>query len=203
MRALVSLFLSTFLAVAAAADDRTAGEAQQLAQLEQQAQALARQFVGELKPQLQQAMRAGGPAGAIEVCADIAPRLADRLSAQSGWQVKRVSLKPRNASRAQPDAWETTVLQDFDRRQAAGEPAAGIHRGELVGGRYRYMQAQGAGALCLTCHGTNLAPPVQAALQAYYPDDRATGYTLGQIRGAISLTRDCASGARTHPDDEC
>ena len=203
MRTLVSLTLSTLLAASAAAGDRTAGEAQTLAQLEQHAQALARQFVGELKPQLQQAMRDGGPTHAIAVCSDIAPRLADALSAQSGWLVKRVSLKPRNASRAQPDAWEQTVLQDFDRRQAAGEPAAEIHRGELVGNQYRYMQAQGAGALCLTCHGTKLAPPVQAALQAYYPDDRATGYTLGQVRGAVSLTRNCASGASAHPDAAC
>ena len=52
------------------------------------------------------------------------------------------------------------------------------------------MQAQGAEAICLTCHGENLAQPVIDALQQYYPDDMATGYQLGQVRGAISLSRE-------------
>ncbi len=74
--------------------------------LEKQAMALANEFVGLLKPQLKQALAEGGPANAIGVCADIAPGIADSLSDQSGWTVKRVSLKSRNASRAVPDSWE-------------------------------------------------------------------------------------------------
>lgn len=195
MRTSIFLILHILLAATAMADERSATDARQLAQLEQQAQTLVRQFVGELKPQLKQALQEGGPASAIEVCADIAPQLADKLSASSGWQVKRVSLKPRNAGRAQPDAWEKTVLQAFNRRQAAGEPAANINQEAFGNGQYRYMQAQGTQALCLTCHGTNLAPQVQAELQTYYPNDEATGYTLGQVRGAISLTNNCVPGA--------
>jgi hypothetical protein len=53
----------------------------------------------------------------------------------------------------------------------------------------RSMQAQSTGALCLTCHGANLAVPAQEALLQYYPDDLATGYQLGQVRGAISLSK--------------
>jgi hypothetical protein len=52
------------------------------------------------------------------------------------------------------------------------------------------MQAQGVEAICLTCHGQNLSQPVIDALQQYYPDDMATGYQLGQVRGAISLSRE-------------
>jgi hypothetical protein len=149
---------------------------------------LANEFVGLLKPQLKQALEEGGPMNAIGVCADIAPRIADSLSVQSGWTVKRVSLKSRNASRAVPDSWETKVLLEFDRRQAAGEKPADIRHGEVVGGQYRYMQAQGVESVCLVCHGQGLAEAVTQALQVYYPDDRATGYSLGQVRGAISLS---------------
>ncbi len=159
------------------------------ASLEQDARQLAQQFAGQLKPQLKKAMAAGGPTHAIEVCANIAPRIADSLTAQSGWLARRVSLKSRNASRAQPDKWEQAVLQQFDQRQAAGEPAAAINYGETVNGRYRYMQAQGVEAICLTCHGENLSEPVRATLEQYYPDDWATGYNLGQVRGAISLSK--------------
>ena len=85
----------------------------------------------------------GGPTRAIEVCSSAAPKIADSLSAESGWTVRRVSLKSRNASRGIPDDWERTVLEQFDRRHNAGEPAAKINYGETVGRQYRYMQAQG------------------------------------------------------------
>ena len=157
--------------------------------LQQEARQLAQQFVGELKPQLKQAMTEGGSTRAIEVCASVAPKIADSLSAQSGWLVKRVSLKSRNASRAQPDKWERAVLQQFDERQAAGASPADIHYSEIMRGQYRYMQAQGVEPLCLICHGENLAEPVQTTLEEYYPDVWATGYSLGEVRGAISLSK--------------
>jgi hypothetical protein len=166
-----------------------ASAAPDVTELEQDARELAVQFVSQLKPRLQQAMQEGGPTRAIEVCASAAPKIADSLSAESGWQIKRVSLKSRNASRAVPDNWESAVLQEFDRRQAAGEAAAQINYGEMQGTRYRYMQAQGTAGLCLTCHGEQLTPAVTETLQQYYPDDQAIGYQLGQVRGAISLSR--------------
>ena len=177
----LSLFLASATAVLANEPENTP--------LQQEARQLAQQFVGQLKPQLKQAMTEGGPTHAIEICANVAPRIADSMTAQSGWLVKRVSLKSRNASRAQPDKWEQAVLQQFDQRQAAGESATAIHYSETVNGQYRYMQAQGVAAICLTCHGEDLSEPVRATLEKYYPDDWATGYSLGQVRGAISLSK--------------
>jgi hypothetical protein len=132
-------------------------------------------------------MGAGGPTHAIEVCASEAPKIADSLSEASGWSVKRVSLKARNASRALPDEWERAVLERFDQRQASGEKAADIHFGERVGSGYRYMQAQGVEGVCLVCHGESLAAPVAEILDQYYPGDLARGYSMGQVRGAISV----------------
>ena len=158
--------------------------------LDAEARVLAERFIGQLKPQLKQGIAEGGPAGAIEVCAHVAPRIADTLAAQTGWRVKRVSLKSRNASRAVPDAWERSVLETFDQRQQAGEDAASLVHSEVAGNQYRYMQAQEVGALCLNCHGEALSEPVRAVLSEYYPDDWATGYRPGQVRGAISLSKD-------------
>ena len=155
---------------------------------QQQARAVANTFVGMLKPQLKQAMAAGGPTRAIAVCADIAPGIADALSAEPGWLVKRVSLKSRNASRAVPDDWERGVLLDFDRQQATGAAPEQLYYGELVNGQYRYMQAQVVEPLCLVCHGEALSDDVEETLEQYYPDDWATGYKLGEVRGAISIT---------------
>lgn len=158
-------------------------------ELNAEARQLAQRFIGELKPQLKRAMLEGGPTLAIEACASLAPRIADELAAESGWLVKRVSLKSRNASRAQPDKWERVVLVDFDERQAAGASASLLVHDEIEGDWYRYMQAQAVEPLCLMCHGTQLTEPVRAMLTEYYPDDWATGYGLGQVRGAISLAK--------------
>ena len=78
---------------------------------------------------------------------------------------------------------------EFNRRQAEGEDAADIYFGEVVNGQYRYMQAQGVEPLCLLCHGKGLSDEVGTTLDQYYPDDWATGYSLGQVRGAISLSK--------------
>jgi hypothetical protein len=133
------------------------------AQLKQEAIGIIKKFGGSLKPELKKAIQAGGPAHAISVCSEKAPSIAQRLSSDSGWMVKRVSLKARNQS-AVPDAWEQKVLQQFDARQASGESADKMAYAEIVDGK--------------------------AALREKYPSDKARGYELGQIRGAFSLSRD-------------
>lgn len=157
--------------------------------LEAEARSLAAEFAGRLKPELQAALRDGGPVHAIGVCADKAPAIADALSVESGWLVKRVSLKARNASRAIPDRWETAVLEALEQRREAGEPATALSYSETTPSHYRYMQAQVVEGVCLTCHGKALSAEVSRALHEYYPDDRATAYNPGQVRGAISLSK--------------
>lgn len=79
------------------------------------------------------------------------------------------------------------LLADFDRRQLAGEPVAQLNATGVVDGEFRYLQAQAAGPLCLTCYGTERSADVQSVLDQHYPQDMATGYTAGQIRGEISV----------------
>ena len=159
-------------------------------ELTAEAVSITQQFVGTLLPTLQLASASGGPVHAIDVCAVEAPAIAARLSEQTGWDVSRVSLKARNSSTATPDFWETTILNLYDQRQRGGEPGAGMTTAETVSGQFRYMQAQPAAPLCLTCHGTNVSADVLSALQQRYPNDMATGYLEGQIRGAISLIKE-------------
>lgn len=143
---------------------------------------------------LQAEIAKSGPEGAIAVCQVQAPALARTASEQTGWNVKRVSLRNRNP-KAVPDAWERAALEDFDRRAAAHEPAATLERYEAVqeNGKtvWRYMRALPTGELCLACHGPveQLSPAVKAKLAALYPEDRATGYRVGDIRGAMTLKK--------------
>ncbi|MCP4010494.1 MAG: DUF3365 domain-containing protein [Proteobacteria bacterium] len=159
------------------------------AALKAEAIGIVKQFGGTLKPQLKTALKEGGPAHAISVCSTTAPEIAKSLSQSTGWSVKRVSLKARNTETAMPDAWEKSVLAKFDERQAGGESAQKMAYAEVVDGQFRFMKAQGVEEVCLKCHAEKIAPETEKALQEHYADDNARGYTLGQIRGAFSLSK--------------
>ncbi len=160
----------------------------------EEARGVATSVPPKLLAVLQEEIAKGGPEGAVDVCRDKAPQLAKEASEKTGWQVRRVSLKNRNP-KAVPDTWEQAVLQDFDRRAAAGENPATLEKGEVVveGGVkvYRYMKALPVQPLCLNCHGAaeNISPATKARLAERYPDDKGTGYAVGQIRGAMTIKR--------------
>ncbi len=148
----------------------------------------------KLLEMVREEMDKGGFHGAIAACNDKAPKMAAAASQQTGWAIRRVSLKNRNP-KAVPDAWEKTVLEDFDRRQAAGEDPATLEKVEIIAEgdkrTLRYMKALPTQKLCVSCHGTEdqLKPEVKAKLTELYPKDLATGYKEGQIRGALTVKR--------------
>ena len=149
-------------------------------------------FAGALQERLGSAMAAGGPAAAIEACRVAAPETAAAASEERGWRIGRTSLKLRNPANA-PDAWERAVLREFEARRAAGEDAATLERAAFAvvdGGRvFRYMKAIGTQPVCTACHGAAIAPDVAAALDDLYPEDRARGFGVGDIRGAFSIVQ--------------
>ena len=158
-----------------------------------EASALASQMIQQLGAALKKEIAASGPDGAVTVCRDLAPAIAGELSRKFGGRVTRVSLKIRNPLLGTPDAWEQQVLVEFDRRAAAGEKIESLEYSDSVDeprGRYfRYMKAIPVQPLCLSCHGAggNVSDQVRARLAIEYPHDNATGYELGQVRGAITI----------------
>lgn len=157
--------------------------------LKAEAVAIVKQFGGSLKPQLKKALKEGGVEHAIKVCSEKAPQIALDLSNKTQWSVKRVSLKARNNQTAQPDPWETMVLEEFNTKQQQGMPVKNMAKAAVVENEFRFMKAQGVAPLCLTCHGTKLSNETKSALESIYPNDQATGYQLGQVRGAFSLVK--------------
>ncbi|ASP38295.1 glutamate synthase [Bacterioplanes sanyensis] len=152
-----------------------------------QARALTKQLATSLQQTLATTLKADGPVAAIKVCNTAAPEISRALSRQ-GWQVGRVSQRLRNTDNA-PDEWERATLLRFEQQLAAGQDATTLEHGEQVDGRFRYMKAIATQAVCLTCHGTVLSTAVQQAIAQRYPLDRATGYDIGQLRGAFSLSK--------------
>lgn len=157
--------------------------------LKQAAAQIVQKFAGTMKPLLKETIRSKGLSRAISVCAEEAPKIADRLSRETGWTIRRVSLNPRNRKTATPDPFEKKVLEQFDQRRDRGESAERMTHAERTGTRFRFMKAQGVGGICLGCHGQKLNARVRAAINKHYPEDIATGYSIGEIRGAVSLIK--------------
>jgi len=192
MRHTLASLIAICLIVPPAAAEHTAEQKQAM---KREAQQVAKELVSTLGAALKQALSESGPEAAISVCRDTAPMIANSLSRRTGWKVGRVSLKVRNPLIGQPDAWEQKILQRFDYEAVGGASAAKLYAAEIVtepqAEYFRYMKALPVKPLCLTCHGTERTIPesVQTRLAEEYPNDAATGYAAGQIRGAVSIKR--------------
>ena len=193
--------LAVLLAVACCPALIQAGEAPVAPEWIEQSRQLAQQLGSELKAELGRAMNAGGPVAAVSVCKTRAPEIAARLSAKSGAVVGRTALRVRNPANA-PDDLQRAVLEQF-----AGDMASGRVEGPLEaafeikreGGIERhYLRAIPTEALCLTCHGETVAPELAAAIARDYPGDQATGFRLGELRGAFRVIWPAASEPSTH-----
>lgn len=163
------------------------------AALAAEAEVVAGQLGNRLKGELMTAMQAGGPLAAIDTCHLQARPVTADTGAASGWQVGRTSLRLRNPANA-PDRWEQSVLEDFAARIAAGESPAALNAQMLTktadgGHEFRYVKAIVTQEPCTVCHGTAIAAPIQARLRELYPDDRATGFSAGELRGAFTLSK--------------
>lgn len=158
-----------------------------------ESRAAIKAFAGELKGNLQAAMKSGGPLKAIEVCKTVSPTITAEQSARQGLEIRRTSLKLRNPDNA-PDDWERKILASFEARKALGEDVKKIdhHEQMEMDGKqvFRYMKAiPTAEKPCTICHGSELAPELKAALDKAYPKDQARGFKAGDIRGAFSIIK--------------
>ena len=140
------------------------------------------QLLAPFKQQLQQALRDGlarGPAEAIAVCRDAAPEIAEALS-QDGVRIGRTSHRLRNPSNAGPH-WVLPILENY-----ANNASERLPRTVTLGdNRTGYVEPIIVQVVCLTCHGDNLAPEVAEQVNKLYPDDKAVGFSVGDLRGVF------------------
>jgi hypothetical protein len=150
------------------------------------ARAAARSLGATLRKRLVEAHSKGGPAAAVRVCADEAQALSRSVSEKTRVAVGRSSLRLRNMANA-PAPWVAQWLKAQGDRAAAG--VEGLSRVEETahGPRARVILPITVEPLCVSCHGPaqTLPKDVQAALKERYPLDRAVGYRVGDLRGAL------------------
>ena len=182
-RALVIPLVCLAVAVEAAEDPRVAPA---LAQ----ARAAAVSLSTELRELLQKEMAAGGVKAGVQVCATVAQEKTRAFREREGRDVRRVSLRNRSLLNV-PDEYERQVLESFDRLDPEKRASAESYEVVRVGEKevLRYLRPIVTAQTCLGCHGdpAKIDPAVKALLAESYPDDKATGFAVGDVRGAVSV----------------
>jgi hypothetical protein len=145
---------------------------------------------GEVPPALRPATGRAGEAIRAAACdverrfgegdPDLNAARCDGAREVPGVKVGRTSARLRNPANA-PPAWARAYVEQADGRRAADEPGAVFDLGDRVG-LLRPIEVR---RRCLGCHAAReeLAEDTRAWLSRAYPQDRALGYALGDLRG--------------------
>ncbi len=144
----------------------------------------------KLSGALTDAIAKGGPTNALAVCSEKAPQIAAEVGKAHGVVLRRATTKPRNPKNA-ADEVEAAALEEFAAAMAKG----GAVKPKLVpaddASTSFFAPIVLSNPLCLQCHGTSgqeIAPDTLTAIQKHYPQDKATGYKLGDLRGLWRVT---------------
>lgn len=156
------------------------------AQAVKRAEAATADLGRALREALMAQMAASGPVGAVDFCHDKAPGIAEAVAVRHGVKIGRVGVRVRNPDNA-AEGWQRAALDDFARRAAKGEAPQTLQTKQYKTGQDALHYARGIRTepACLLCHGPAVAEPVRAAILARYPQDAATGFEEGALRGAF------------------
>jgi hypothetical protein len=137
-------------------------------------------------------MKKGGPMDALSFCSTEAYSLTESVNKElpKGVHIKRVSLKYRSPAN-QPKEDEVKVLKAMEALKDANVILP-KHMVEKVDKNvYKFYKPLVINkGVCLKCHGDIQNKDLKRAISERYPDDKATGYKMGDLRGAVVVTID-------------
>ncbi len=141
----------------------------------------------ELVKTVQQQMAEGGVDQALEFCRIQALPITDSLAKQFNVSIKRTSMRTRNPKNS-PNNSELDVLSKMQ-GQKIFEPAISYSENQNP----VYYEPIVLKDFCQTCHGfpgNSMTVETDSMIKAHYPDDRATGFSTGDLRGMWVVTFD-------------
>jgi hypothetical protein len=145
-------------------------------------EAAMQELAQRLFARLNELLLQGGPVSAIRVCGSEAPAIAKEVGAAHGVEIGRTSFRLRNPANA-PRGWAASHVQ-----AAAGKKAGEVKLAVVdLGDRLGLLRPVGVMPACTRCHGAvdGIDQDVRAALASGYPEDRATGFAPGDLRGFV------------------
>lgn len=153
---------------------------------------VAAEFMKDLKNVLINQIQSNGILKAVSVCSDTAQVLTNNFGLKKGVYIRRVSLRNRNPNNL-PDDFEKRVLNKFELLKQNNELDDKTEHSEIIkDGEFtylRYLKPILVQAECLNCHGNvnEISQDVNELITQKYPYDKAVGYSIGDLRGAVSI----------------
>lgn len=135
------------------------------------------------------ALERGGVQEAVSYCNIEANPLVDSLSMAYDVQVRRTSFHFRNPEN-KPAEREEPLLVAYKQEVMNGRTPADTVIYYDDGEAAYYSPIIIEKPLCLTCHGnpgTTMSEENAAHIRTLYPDDRATGFEMGDLRGMWTI----------------
>ncbi|GAA5481941.1 Tll0287-like domain-containing protein [Haloferula sargassicola] len=144
---------------------------------------------GRLSGALSEAMAEGGPGSAIALCSTQAVEIAREVGQAHGMDVIRLSDRPRNPDQG-ASGDDATAMEAFRADIAGGRPPKPSATRAGDGSAVVRIPILLSNPLCLKCHGDpdQMDPEIKDRLRDVYPDDKATGYALNELRGMWRVT---------------
>ena len=137
---------------------------------------------------LMEKIKSGGIPQAIDFCNTAAIPLTDKVADSFNVAIKRASLKNRNPLN-KPSDKEAAILKKYEADLMNGVTLKPVV--ETENGNAQYYGPIIIESKCLICHGTidqELSRPIDSLIKAKYPEDLATGYKEGDLRGIWSIS---------------
>jgi cytochrome c len=134
-------------------------------------------------------MKEGGVKEAVPFCNTKAMPLTQEMSETFNVRVKRTSHRLRNDKNA-PDEAEKLILTTYNKSLAEHKAITPVVK---LGddGKVHYYAPIIVQKKCLVCHGeigTDVTVKSDSIIKSFYPNDLATGFKEGDLRGIWSIT---------------
>ena len=138
----------------------------------------------QLSDELAKAIEIGGPVAAIPVCSTKAIPLVSEVAAKRNLNMIRLSDRHRNPEQA-AEGLDLAAIESFRAAMKRGETPAPTVDEMADGSTVVRLPITISQPLCLQCHGSesDIAPETRKAILAVYPNDKATGYQINDLRG--------------------
>lgn len=154
------------------------------------AQAAIAETFGALSQNLMKALQEGGVRQAVPFCRENAAALVKPVAEKHGLRIQRVSHKARNPANRASEA-ELALIQSLNQAVAEGRPLQPQIVPQPDGSRVFYAPILIPADACLKCHGIpgeTLSAADHDFIRSLYPEDAATGFKLGDLRGLWKVT---------------
>lgn len=151
----------------------------------------------ELLKKVSAAIQQSGPAFAVDFCSTHALPITDSIARANGIQLQRLSDRNRNPQNKLEELLDKQAWDSMKTMLATGNKQASLQWKDAAQHPVFYKPIVLDMPTCLKCHGNPLEDidaPTMDIIRTRYPDDLATGYRLGMLRGIWKISPTTGSG---------